>query len=475
MTGQGPAGLFRSNSPAALGPAVDALGEVGSALERLRAAFGALADRGTFTPVRAESSSPLFLAARAASGAESGRYRVEVLRTARGHAVESDETASGPLGLSGSFRVGGVEIQVAAGDSLLDLAAAVNRGEDLDGDGVLDAGEDADGNGRLDGGTAEHGVRAGVLGSRLRLTVLDARAGWIQVEDPDGLLAALGVVETDGFGQTAFPNEVAAPETALVRVDGREFASGTGVFGSAVPGVELEVLGVPGEEVVVTVEADASAAVAAVRSAVEEFNSAIREVNRRLLSAGGLLARDPAATRVRAELLEAVLSPVEGQPDDLDESREAGLERAARRRVGLAEEQLAAAARTGPGPLAGLFGVATAFNALFELGITAEEDDTLRLDEERFAARLSQNPGGVADLFARAAGEIPGGPGAPDATGGIAVRVLERLGTALGEGGLLDLRGRALAAVARLRLGEGYAEAFLEAQRGALLAGLGEL
>jgi len=175
------------------------------------------------------------------------------------------------------------------------------------------------------------------------------------------------------------------------------------------------------------------------------------------------LARDPAATRVRAGLIRAVLAPVEGQPEDLDEAPEAGLARAARRRVGLGEEQLASAARrtrAGPGrpDLDRVQSPPSAFNVLNELGITAAEDDTLDIDEGRFARVLAERQSEVADLFA----------GAEE---GIAVRVLARVGTALGPSGLLELRRRAIEALSGLGIGRSFAEALQETQRARLLAG----
>ncbi len=457
-------GLLRSVSPRALRPMVEALGRIGEALAGLELAFAGLARPETFTEVTAASSSPLFLNARARSGAAEGSHRVEIVQTARGQVVASDAVAAGPMGLAGTFKLNGTEIEVDAADALFDLVAKINRGEDLNGNGQLDAGEDANGDFRLDGGSGEHAVHASFFADRLELRGLDAAASEIQVEDGDGVLGAIGLAERDELGPLNFVNEVGAAREAVIRVDGQEFRSAAGVFEEAIAGVTLEVRGRPGGPVTVDVRADTSGAVNQLRGAVEEFNSAVRTMNELLGAGGGLLARDPAATRVRAELVGAVLRPVPGQPDDLDEAAEAGLARAERGRVGISEVQLAAAARRLrmglPRPeLARLQYPPSVYNVLDELGITAAGDDTLALDEERFGAALAGRASEVAGLFARA-------------REGIAVRVLGRLDSALGSSGLLALRQRAIESLAELGAGREFAKALQQSQRARLLAGI---
>jgi len=463
------AALFRSVSPGALSPMVRALENIGTALGSLEVSFAGLRERETFSDATATSSSPLFLGVRASPGAEPGEHQVEILRVARGHEIASDQVASGAMGLSGSFRLNGTEVAVEAGDALFDLVAAINLGEDTDGDGQLDAGEDTDGDFRLDGGTRQHGVVASFYGDVLTLRSLNTEAGEIQVEDDDGILAAIGLIELDDNGEVEFRNEVSAAGEAAIRVDGTEFRSGTNVFAEAIAGVELEVFGEPGEVLSVEVSSDSSGTVGRVRAAVDEFNTAIRKMNALLDSAGGLLAADPAATRVRAELVKSVLTPVGGQPEDLDDSGDVGLERAARSRVGISEEQLGAATRraAADSPFSRVHGVPSVYNSLFELGITASDDDTLELDEERFAEVLAERPGEVAALFAREGEGEAGG-----LSGGIAVRVLDRLDTALGPDGLLELRQKAIESVIGLDLGRNFAASVGQTQQARLLAGI---
>lgn len=456
-----PAELLRNVSLGALRPMIQAFDRLAGALGGLEEAFGRLSDRQSLVPAAAASSAPLYLSAEALPGVRPGSWDVEVLRLARGHAVRSAEMAAGPLGLSGSFALGGVEISVAAGDSLFDLAARINRGEDLDGDGGLDAGEDLDGDGRLSGGTAAHGVHAGFYEGRLRLERVDATAGEIDVGDGDGILQAIGLVALDGNGQYVFPDQVAAAQSAAIRVGGTVHYSPDNTFREAVPGAALELRGLPPGTVRVTASAQDSPAAAAVGRALEAFNAAMAEMNSALGSSGGVLARDPAATRVRAELVKALIAPVPGRPADLDEAAEAGVERARRRRAVFSELQMASAARAERlgqprSALARAEDPPSVHNALDELGIVGAGDDTFRLDGERFARALASRPEDLGELFA-------------DATEGIAARVLRRLDSALGPAGLLALRRTALEALASARLGQKYAPNFAPDPRIGLL------
>ena len=321
-------GLLRSLTPGALSAMAGELGRLSGALGRLDAAFGALGRAGTFSAAKVSSSSPVYVAAEVDGHAAPGTHQVEVVRVARGHSIQSDETADGALGLSGSFTINGSVVTVAAGDALVDLATKINRGEDANGNGALDAGEDADGNFRLDGGTAVHGVRAGFYADRLTLTSIDSLAGNMVFDDPDGILEAVGLLERDPAGRTVARNELSAPQDAVVRVDGAEFRSWDNRFADAVPGVTLAVAGEPGRTVTVTVERSTDDAAAALRTALEGFNAAIREFNGALTSAGGILSRDPAATRVRQDLVRALVAPVGGLASDLDEAGDAGVARA---------------------------------------------------------------------------------------------------------------------------------------------------
>jgi flagellar capping protein FliD len=418
------AGLLHSLSPDALRTAAAALERMASALGGLPGLFAGLADESTFTAAETRSSTPLFVAARATRTSAAGNYRVEVLSAARGHEVRSTGEPAAPLGLTGSFTVNGVAVSVAATDALSDLALRINRGEDANGNGALDAGEDLDGNRRLDGGTDAHGVVASFYGGRLTLRAASPAAGRLALSDGDGILQAIGLLRRDSWNDLVFADEVHAPTEAVIRVNGRELRSADGHFDEAAPGLSLDIFGQPEAAVTVSVASGPSPAMEALRTAVDAFNGALGTINVLLGGRGGILAGDPAATRVRAE-------PVAGQPAGLDRAAKAGLDRAASSRVVFAEESLAAAARSAGGPLAAWRSPPGVQNALLSLGITMADDDTLLLDEERFAAVLDERPEEVAGLFARA-------------EEGIAARVVRRLDDALGRNGLLELRRQAL-------------------------------
>jgi flagellar capping protein FliD len=456
------AGLLRAVAPETLAAMAGELGRVAGALGRLSTVFGTLAKQETFAAVEAGSSAPLHLMVEAGPGAVPGTHRVEVVQTARGHSVRSDQMPDGALGLSGSFRINGATVEVTAADTLVDLATKIAKGEDVNGNGQLDAGEDTNGNYQLDGGTARHGTQAGFYESRLLLTRVDSQAGEISLDDPDGILRAVGLLKLDERGTPVFKNELARPQEAAIVVDGRGFRSADNVFSDVIPGVALTLVGDPGEPVTVTVERSTEPAAAALGAALEEFNAALRTANAALGSAGGLLSRDPAMIRTRQELLRALVDPVAGRPADLNEAADAGVEPAGRARAVFSAAQLASAARNERAGLGGLNSLRPAedppsvYNALDELGITAGDDNTFALDREKFARVLAEHPAEVADLFARA-------------EEGIAARVLTRVEAAAGSSGLLLIRQAALTELADAGLGKGLAAVLAPDPRRALL------
>ncbi|MBI4389201.1 MAG: hypothetical protein HY580_03390, partial [Nitrospinae bacterium] len=157
-----------------------------------------------------------------------------------GNALSSD-VQSFPfpaLGKTGSFVVNGVSVSVVSSDTIVTLKNKINRGEDTNGNGVLDGPEDLNGNGaadviavepskfgpgvyvaedadgdgqldsaedansneRLDGGTAEHKVAATIEDNRLKLTSRAGGSTKIDLQDPDDILLALGFFELNGKG-----------------------------------------------------------------------------------------------------------------------------------------------------------------------------------------------------------------------------------------------------------------------------------
>ncbi len=103
-----------------------------------------------FNLLSTRSSDPGALRVSADSTADPASFEVDIEQVATRSVLASDTQGAGALGLSGSFRINGVEIIVLATDTLADIRDKINRGEDVNGNGVLDEAEDVNGNGVID-------------------------------------------------------------------------------------------------------------------------------------------------------------------------------------------------------------------------------------------------------------------------------------------------------------------------------------
>ncbi|MBI4230689.1 MAG: hypothetical protein HY608_07620, partial [Planctomycetes bacterium] len=326
------------------------LGDLRGALEAMHKAAARLADPKALRDDTVGVEGGSVLEASVAGEPKTGASRVSVLRLSREERIASDPVADpdDALGKSGNFLLGGVEVPVVATDSLFDLALRITRGEDtngngvldhaedrnfsrtldpredtngngrldrdedLNGNGVFDAGEDFNGNGildltedlnldfHLDGGVSRHGVRAFIEDNRLILAVASAGTKGISLSDPDGILAGLGVVRTNVHVEIEPVHPVQDGRTALVQVDGKDRT----VEGNVVQGLREGIDATLRHEGLarVTVGRDVEVAVDRIASLVESFNEALRSANR-LLDAGGLLRGEDEFARRRQDLV----------------------------------------------------------------------------------------------------------------------------------------------------------------------------
>lgn len=97
-------------------------------LRSLSTAAGALSGSSAFNPIKAASSDSAVATVSTSSGAAVGTYRLEVSRLAQAHKVSSGSqaSASDALGLSGTFSVNGVGIEVTATDTMTGIAQKIN-------------------------------------------------------------------------------------------------------------------------------------------------------------------------------------------------------------------------------------------------------------------------------------------------------------------------------------------------------------
>jgi len=138
-----------------------------------------------FNLLTARSSNPGALRVSADSTAKEARFNVTIDAVATRSVLASDAQGIGALGLTGNFHVNGVQITVIASDTLADIQNKINRGEDVNGNGVLDQAEDVNSNGIIETiqvNGSQHGAGIFIIEDQNGNGVLDP------AEDVDGNL-----------------------------------------------------------------------------------------------------------------------------------------------------------------------------------------------------------------------------------------------------------------------------------------------
>ena len=449
-----------------------------------------------FNLLTAKSSDSGALRVSADSTAKEASFEVTIDSVASRSVLASDAQGTGALGLTGSFRINGVEITVIATDTLADIQDKINRGEDVNGNGVLDEAEDVNGNGiietiqvsgsqygsgifiiedqngngvldpaedvngneHLDGGTQDHQVTATIQDSRLLLTSQTGDNSAITLSDPDSLLFNLGFFELDANGEL-IQNEVQINASGInlvvdgndaeITIDDETFTSTTNTFSDIFEGLSLEARGGVGDTVRVTVETDASAAVNQIQSLFLRLNDAITALNDSLAFAQ-TFAGDFELQSVREELTENSQTGIRTN-ENRDASREAvdpsnnlppslGLNSVNIGKFSTTElgiTRTAQAIRDGLGAVFANHG-SELFKKLSSVGIKTESDDTISVNIPALTLALESQPDDVLKLF-------------NDAETGILPRLETQLESLLSEDvGRLDLKSARLEALSEL-------------------------
>ena len=461
-----------------------------------------------FNLLTAKSSDSSALQVSVDSTAGEARFEVTINSVASRSVLASDVQGTGTLGLSGSFRINGVEITVATTDTLADIQDKINRGEDVNGNGVLDEAEDVNGNGiietiqvsgsrhgsgifiiedqngngvldpaedvngnqRLDGGTQDHQVTATLQDNRLLLTSQTGDNSAITLSDPDSVLFNLGFFELDASGKlvqnevqinASGTNLVVDGNDAEITIDGETFTSATNVFSDIIEGLTLETRGGLGETVRITVETDASAPVSQIQSLFLRLNDAMAALNDSLAFAQNF-AGDFELQSVREELTENSQTGIRAN-ERLDTSREAvdpsnnlppslGLNSVNTEKFSTTELGVTRTAQAIRDGLGGLFHNrgSELFKKLSSVGIKTESDDTISVNVPALTLALESQPARVLGLF-------------NDTETGILPRLETQLKSLLNEDiGRLDFKSARLEALSELESGaeESFQRAF---------------
>jgi len=355
---------------------LSAVGSLTSALDALQTSFESLSDPDTFTGRTISLSSPDFVAATATSSAAPASYAVEVQQLA-----SAQRLVSAPVATADTI--------IGTGTLALSLGAA-SFSVDIDGSnntltGIKDA---------INASTSNTGIIAtivtGVAGAQLILAGSETGAAnqiVVTASGGDGGLVPLTYDPGNGITNLT---ELEAAVDASALIEGILVTGATNTISDAIEGVEISLLDVnaPGETSIVSVDFDRDAAKAAVGKFVEAYN--------------GLIDMVTAATRYDPE--SGTAGPLLG---------DTGLRNILfqlRREMG----------RIG-------VGAPGSFGTLSELGITAEFDGKLSIDDTELVAALDSSLDGVVDFFS--ADES-----------GLAVRLDSLLEPYLQTGGVLESR-----------------------------------
>ncbi|KMP12056.1 hypothetical protein UZ36_02405 [Candidatus Nitromaritima sp. SCGC AAA799-C22] len=336
---------------------IDRLSQLRESLKTLNTTVNVFLNNGAFNLRAAESPSGGRVQVEPGSIAPTARFTVTPARKVVNSALASDEQSEplGSLGLSGSFFVNGFKITVETTDSIFELRDKINRGEDLNNNGVLDNAEDFNNNGlidiivflpsesgpgifitedlnangkldpdedvidndRLDGGTAESKVKASVIKNRLVLTSLAGGSTKIDLRDDDNILLALGFFELNikglpiqkelQFNDDRFAvNLNVLPQPALAKVD-KTFADPETVEN------DFDEFDNIAEDTVVTLKKesqrkskvrifiDATTTLDQIQTFFDQFNTSIRQINK-VLSQSREFAKDREIQDIRDDL-----------------------------------------------------------------------------------------------------------------------------------------------------------------------------
>ena len=442
-----------------------------------------------FNLLTAKSSDSSALSVSADSTAKETSFEVTIDAVASRSVLASNAQGTGGLGLTGNFRINGVAITVVATDTLADIKDKINRGEDVNGNGVLDEAEDVNGNGiietiqvsgsqhgagifiiedqngngvldpaedvngnqRLDGGTQDHQVTATIQDNRLLLTSQTGNNSAITLSDPDSVLFNLGFFEEVQLNASG-TNLVVSGSDAEIIIDGETFTSATNIFSEIFEGITLEIRSGAGETIRVTVETDASAAVIQIQSLFLRLNDAISALNDSLAFAK-TFAGDFELQSVREELTENSQTSIRTN-ESRDASRETvdptnnlppslglnsvNIEKFSTTELGITRTVQAIRDRLGA-----LFANrgSELFKKLSSIGIKTESDDTISVNVPALTLALESQPDGVLELF-------------NDAETGILPLLETQLESLLKEDvGRLDLKSARLEALSELDTG----------------------
>jgi flagellar hook-associated protein 2 len=346
---------------------ISAFGTIKGALSALQTAIKTLADRATFKTLSATSGDTSVFSASAGDGAVAGAYSIEVTQLAQaqklvsnGFASTSDSVGTGTLTFDFGSVVGSAFTSNGAGARTVAIASGQQTLAGIR-DAVNAAGI---------GVTATIVNDGSATGNRLVFTSSNSGAAnsmRISVADDDG-----NNVDASGLSALAFDpaasvgsgrnmvEKIGAKDAALI-VDGIAITRPTNTVNDAIQGVTLNLvktnIGVP---TTLTVAADSTAAMQAVKNFVAAYNNLHTTLGNltkydATSKTGSVLTGDGTVRLIQNQLRAVIGNAVSGLSSDLD--------------------------------------------ALSQVGVSFQSDGSLALDNGKLTAAVNANRSGVGDLL----------------------------------------------------------------------------
>lgn len=457
----------------------EALNTIGNRLNNLKIVSNELGSVASFNTRPAVSSFPEAVNAQTSAGSPVGSYRISVSNLALPHKIVSNQHSDpfASLGLSGSFKINGYQVDVASSDSLNSLKDKINYGEDVNKNGQLDYAEDLNGNGgldvyqikpsvgsnhiniyedvdfsgtlngtedvngnrALDGGSASLGVKADIKFSRLMVETAKTGNNIISADDTDGILLSLGfyfennkgvIREAAQFNSTYSEQYNSSPTPARFSINGANMERPSNEVSDVLPDTNLQLKQATTDPVTLNVNNAIDSTKGKIEQFAEEYNSSVSTINK-FLEFERTLQGNAIVQNLRAQLVDHVNKPVESLPRTMNSLQSAGLEmqNTEKHAISSFAAAMASDAVMSNSKAVSSYraqGESTIFSELREVGIKTQQDDTLKVSSKKLSAALQDSPIDVAMVHASR------GKGVSD-------RLDSFLGEALGKEGSLDM------------------------------------
>ncbi|HLT58089.1 MAG TPA: flagellar filament capping protein FliD, partial [Limnochordales bacterium] len=261
----------------------DAWRDINSRLNNLSSRLSDLRLSSTFLNRTAASSNTDVLTVSAGTGAIPGHYEITIEQLAQAHRVRSDQfEPDAAVGVGGTIKINGVEIDIDAKDTIADVARKINEKDSK--------------------------VLATVVDGHLVLTAAETNQK-IEFEKSD-VLVELGILDDNGQDGDPVPkHELQSPQEAVIWVDGIRVTRDSNTISDVIQGVTLTLK----ETGTVTVEVrhDVNRVVDRVRAFVDQYNSVQSFISDKT-SRGQILQGDVLLSRIQMELRQLTMAPVLG-------------------------------------------------------------------------------------------------------------------------------------------------------------------